>query len=64
MHNGVTHTVQECFRAYPSLQDSFLDHSKFLMENGRYRPAFAYKRQPYEFMARVAAAGYATAPGY
>ncbi|WP_090826945.1 glucosaminidase domain-containing protein [Paenibacillus sp. yr247] len=56
---GVRVPVQALFRAYPSAQASFLDHSKFLLMNGRYQIALQ-KKNPYEFANELQAAGYAT----
>jgi flagellar protein FlgJ len=64
VYNGVRQSVQAWFRAYPSLADSFYDHSRFLLENSRYHSALQHKREPYRFMQEVARAGYATAPNY
>lgn len=51
------------YRKYASKQDSFNDHAKFLIENSRYKPAFAYS-DPLQFGKAVAAAHYATDPHY
>lgn len=51
------------FRAYPSWADSLADHTQFYLQNPRYRKCFLEKTG--EGWARaVAAAGYATDPGY
>jgi flagellar protein FlgJ len=64
VYNGVWQSVKAPFRAYNSIQESFEDHSQFLIKNSRYHPAFQFKREPYKFMYQIASAGYATAPKY
>jgi flagellar protein FlgJ len=70
-----TYTTNECdathcfatqatFRVYASTNDSFRDHGRLLATNSRYKPAFAYTRNPNQFAAEVHKAGYATDPGY
>ncbi len=55
----------ECFRAYPSVEASFLDHAEFLDRQPRYDSLFAYSSSDYKSWARgLKAAGYATAPDY
>ncbi len=55
----------ECFRAYPSVEDSYEDHAKFLDSSPRYDSLFAYSSSDYRSWARgLKAAGYATAPDY
>ena len=51
----------ECFRAYPTVEESYLDHAEFLDSS----PRFAYPSTDYRSWARgLKAAGYATAPDY
>lgn len=55
----------ECFRKYPSPQDSYLDHSDFLKANQRY--AFLFDLDPTDYSAwawGLKKAGYATNPRY
>ena len=55
----------ECFRAYPSVEASYLDHAEFLDSSPRYDSLFAYPATDYRSWARgLKAAGYATAPDY
>ena len=55
----------ECFRAYPSVEASYLDHAEFLDSSPRYDSLFAYPSHDYRSWARgLKAAGYATAPDY
>lgn len=61
--NGKPVAVVAKFRAYPSWSDSLLDHAQFFLQNRRYSACF--KETTGEGWARaVAAAGYATDPGY
>lgn len=55
----------ECFRKYPSVEESFKDHSEFLRSRPNY--AFLFKLDPtdYEGWAKgLKKAGYATNPAY
>ena len=55
----------ECFRSYPSVEDSYRDHAEFLDSSPRYDSLFAYSPTDYKSWARgLKAAGYATAPDY
>ena len=55
----------ECFRAYPTVEESYLDHAEFLDSSPRYDSLFAYPSTDYRSWARgLKAAGYATAPDY
>lgn len=55
----------ECFRAYDSVEESYLDHADFLDQSPRYDSLFAYSSTDYRSWARgLKAAGYATAPDY
>lgn len=56
--------VKDWFRKYPTPEESFRDHARFLKTNKRYAAAFAYVRQPYLFAKAVCDAGYATDPNY
>jgi LysM repeat protein len=54
----------ECFRVYASADDSFEDHSQFLMKN-RYADLFKLKKTDYKGWAKgLKKAGYATSPTY
>ena len=55
----------ECFRKYNSVEESFVDHTNFLMENGRYQFLFELDPTDYKSWARgLKKAGYATASHY
>jgi flagellum-specific peptidoglycan hydrolase FlgJ len=65
VENGVNVTRKgEPFRKYNSVAESIADHGMFFIENRRYREALLAKDDPKEFARRIAAAGYATDPGY
>lgn len=58
---------QECFRRYPSVQESYFDHSEFLQYhwNGHYQHLFIIPSNDYEAWAwGLQNAGYATNPNY
>lgn len=55
----------ECFRKYNSVEDSYVDHTNFLMNNQRYASLFNLKPTDYAGWARgLKKAGYATNPQY
>ncbi len=55
----------ECFRAYPSAEDSYRDHSDFLVTGSRYRDLFTLGSTDYKGWAHgLKKAGYATDPKY
>ena len=55
----------ECFRKYPSVEESYRDHAEFLDKSPRYDSLFVYASTDYRSWARgLKAAGYATAPDY
>ena len=57
--------MQECFRKYSSVSDSYKDHSNFLRTQQRYAELFTYPRTDYRRWAQgLKAAGYATSPTY
>lgn len=58
-------TRGECFRKYPSAEDSYKDHSDFLKNNQRY--AFLFQLDPADYKKwanGLKEAGYATNPNY
>jgi LysM repeat protein len=58
-------TQNECFRKYPSVLDSYTDHSRFLKGRARYASLFELKRNDYKGWAEgLKTAGYATDPKY
>src|SRR5688572_11350371 len=55
----------ECFRKYPSPEDSYRDHSNFLKSSARYAALFKLDPEDYEGWAfGLKRAGYATNPKY
>lgn len=57
--------AQECFRSYPSVYDSYKDHSDFLRAGQRYASLFNLEVTDYSGWAKgLRAAGYATNPKY
>ena len=61
---GQCFTTTGSFRIYASMANSFRDHGNFLRVNSRYKPAFAYTKDPNKFIFEVRKAGYATDPNY
>lgn len=56
--------INECFRAYQTVSESFDDHSRFLLKK-RYAPLFKYEITDYSSWANgLRACGYATDPNY
>lgn len=57
--------VKSCFRTYDSPEDSFYDHSVFLLQNRRYAFLFELGKTDYKAWAKgLKKAGYATAKHY
>jgi len=55
----------ECFRKYKTVEESYIDHTNFLMNNARYASLFSLKTTDYKGWARgLKKAGYATAKTY
>jgi uncharacterized FlgJ-related protein len=55
----------ECFRVYNTVNESYEDHSKFLVNNKRYASLFLLDPKDYKGWAEgLIAAGYATSPTY
>ncbi len=55
----------ECFRKYTSVEESYIDHTNFLMDNQRYADLFKLEHTDYKGWARgLKKAGYATAHDY
>lgn len=56
---------KSCFRFYPSAEDSYVDHTDFLMNRRHYAFLFNYDRTDYKRWAKgLKKAGYATDPRY
>ncbi len=57
--------IKSCFRAYDNVEDSYIDHTDFLVENDRYQGLFLYDRTDYRNWAKgLKRCGYATDPHY
>lgn len=57
--------ANECFRRYTTVEESYEDHTDFLMSNLRYASLFKYKHTDYKSWAKgLKSAGYATDPSY
>ena len=57
--------LQECFRCYAKAEDSYKDHSRFLMDNKRYSALFLLDISDYKSWAKgLLSAGYATNQKY
>ena len=55
----------ECFRKYDRVEDSYIDHTNFLMSQDRYNSLFQISSTDYVAWARgLKKAGYATDPAY
>jgi flagellar protein FlgJ len=64
---GVTYDlfiVKTWFRAYKSPYDSFVDYTKFIQQNSRYKKALSVKSNASDYLKAVANAKYATGPNY
>lgn len=66
--NGYHHdddAPQECFRVYENPEESYRDHSQFLLSRGWYKPLFSLSKTDYNGWAYgLKKAGYATNPKY
>lgn len=56
--------IQSCFRAYPSVEDSYEDYGKFLSSRSRYGVLFTYGKDYKKWAYGLKAAGYATSSTY
>ena len=58
-------TLNECFRKYPSIEESYIDHSKFLTTRSRYATLFNLPINDYQaWCTGLKNAGYATYDTY
>jgi Mannosyl-glycoprotein endo-beta-N-acetylglucosaminidase len=63
VENGVL--VKSCFRVYATVEESYIDHTNFLLEGPRYAPLFNYAKTDYKNWATgLKSCGYATDPEY
>ncbi len=57
--------IASCFRAYNSVEESYVDHSNFLMQRERYRQLFTLQRNDYiNWAIGLQSCGYATNQSY
>jgi Mannosyl-glycoprotein endo-beta-N-acetylglucosaminidase len=57
--------VPSCFRKYNNVDESYMDHTNFLITNTRYKPLFSIPRTDYASWAMgLQSVGYATSPTY
>ncbi len=57
--------IKSCFRKYNSVEESYRDHSDFLVNNDRYNELFLYADSDYKAWAKgLKRCGYATNPKY
>lgn len=57
--------LNECFRKYQHVEESYIDHTDFLVQNARYAYLFKISHKDYQAWAKgLKAAGYATDPNY
>ncbi|MEM8908840.1 MAG: glucosaminidase domain-containing protein [Bacteroidota bacterium] len=57
--------IKSCFRVYNSVEDSYIDHTNFLMERSFYQPLFKLTSDDYVAWAKgLQSCGYATDPNY
>lgn len=57
--------IPSCFRKYPTVKDSYEDHSTFLMNTDHYQCLFSYGRRQYKLWAEgLERCGYATDKRY
>ena len=61
--NGQNVVINDGFKAYHNMEESFADHGRYLRDNPRYAKCFETE-DPKEFARRLEAAGYATDPAY
>lgn len=62
--DGTCYPIDASFRVYASALDSFRDHGRLLSMSSRYAAAFAYTKNPDQFIVEVHKGGYATSPTY
>jgi len=64
-YNELGELTYSCFRAYECIEDSFTDHSIFLLSSERYAPLFRLDPTDYKAWAHgLKKCGYATDPQY
>ncbi|MEM9823250.1 MAG: glucosaminidase domain-containing protein [Bacteroidota bacterium] len=57
--------IKSCFRVYNTVEDSYIDHTNFLVGNSRYQSLFQLSTTDYKAWAKgLKKCGYATDPNY
>lgn len=64
VYNGVSYSVDDDFRAYNNLDESWLDYNGFLLERERYQPVREAMHDSTQAAWALRRAGYATDPEY
>lgn len=64
VYNGVSVTIDDQFRAYNSVQESWDDHAAFLLGRPWYAPFLAVMADPIQGAYAIRRSGYATDPAY
>lgn len=64
VYNGVRYNVDDDFRAYKSIDESWADYNAFLLEGERYEPVRKAKYDSTQAAWALKRAGYATDPAY
>lgn len=62
--DGKAIKIQDVFRAYESIEDSFDDYLSFVTDSKRYQHAIANAGDPNLYLKALQSAGYATDPNY
>lgn len=62
--DGKAIKIQDAFRAYESIEDSFDDYLSFVSDSERYQKAIANAGDPNLYLKALQGAGYATDPNY
>lgn len=63
--DSVGNLIQSCFRQYESAENSYIDHTDFLLKGSRYSALFQIPQDNYrEWAFGLQSAGYATDPQY
>lgn len=63
-YRGGRQTVEHCFRAYRSYEESLKDYANLILTLPRYRRAAEVRHDALAFLRELAAAGYANDPRY
>lgn len=61
---GTFKQIEQSFRVYETLKESFNDYAEFLLSNDRYSHALEFAHDTKRFLQEIQNAGYATDPDY